>query len=215
MIGSLLYLTASRPNLCLSVGICACYQACPKQSHLTAVKRIIKYVNGTLDYGIFYSKDTHDNLIGFCDSDWAGSADDQKSTSGGCFFLGNNLISWHSKKQNSVSLSTAEAEYIVLGSCCTQLVWMKQMLLDYDKTSDTMAIFCDNTSAINIAKNPVMHSHTKHIAIRHHFIRELVENKTVAIAHIPTEQQLADIFTKPLDYVRFITLRKSLGVCSL
>ena len=98
MIGSLLYLTASRPDLCLSVGICARYQACPKQSHLTAVKRIIKYVNGTLDYGIFYSKDTNDNLIGFCDSDWAGSADDRKSTSGGCFFLGNNLISWHSKK---------------------------------------------------------------------------------------------------------------------
>lgn len=215
MIGSLLYLTASRPDLCLSVGICARYQAFPKKSHLAAVKRIIKYVNGTSNYGIFYSKDTNDTLVGFCDSDWAGCADDRKSTSGGCFLLGNNLISWHSKKQNSVSLSTAEAEYIALGSCCTQLIWMKQMLLDYGKRSNTLDIFCDNTSAIHIAKNPVMHSRTKHIAYRHHFIRELVENKMIAIHHVSSEHQLADIFTKPLDFSRFVTLRKALGICSL
>ncbi|XP_024006500.1 uncharacterized protein LOC112083013 [Eutrema salsugineum] len=109
MIGSLLYLTASRPDLCLSVGICARYQAKPKQSHLEAVKRIIKYVMGTVDLGIWYSKGSNQNLVGYCDADWAGSADDRESTSGGCFFLGNNLISWLSKKQNSVSLSTAEA----------------------------------------------------------------------------------------------------------
>jgi hypothetical protein len=132
MIGSLLYLTASRPNITFAVGVCARYQADPKMSHLTQMKRILKYVNGTSDYGILYAHDQNSKLVGYCDADWAGSADDRKSTSGGCFFLGNNLISWFSKKQNSVALSTAEAEYIAAGSSCSQLVWMKQMLKEYN-----------------------------------------------------------------------------------
>jgi hypothetical protein len=109
MIESLLYLTASRPDITFVVGVCARYQAEPKMRHLTQVKRILKYVNGTCDYGIMYSHCENSALYGYCDADWAGSADDRKSTSGGCFFLGNNLISWFSKKQNCVALSTAEA----------------------------------------------------------------------------------------------------------
>ncbi|XP_057443798.1 uncharacterized mitochondrial protein AtMg00810-like [Lotus japonicus] len=132
MIGSLLYLTASRPDITFVVGGYPRYQAEPKASNLVQVKRIIKYVNGTSDYGILYSHDPNYMLIGYCDADWAGSADDRKSTSGGYFFLGSNLISWFSKKQNSVSLSTAEAEYIAAGSSCTQLIWMKQMLKEYN-----------------------------------------------------------------------------------
>ncbi|KAL1204470.1 Retrovirus-related Pol polyprotein from transposon RE1 [Cardamine amara subsp. amara] len=210
MIGSLLYLTASRPDICMAVGVCARYQAKPKMSHLLAVKRIIKYVKGTVNLGIYFTKDTTKELMGFCDADWAGSLDDQRSTSGGCFFMGNNLISWHNKKQNSVSLSTAEAEYIALGSCCTQLMWMKQMAADYGMTSNSILIYCDNESAINIAKNPVQHSRTKHIDIRHHFIRELVEEKLIVVDHVSTEFQLADLFTKPLDFNRFVSLRKAL-----
>ena len=122
-------------------------------------------------------------------------------------------MSWHSKKQNSISLSTAEDEYIAAGSCCAQLLWMKQMLKDYGFDLDTLTVFCDNTSAINISKNPVQHSRTKHIDIRHHFIRELVENKTLVLEYIETEKQITDIFTKALDSVRFDSLRKSLGVC--
>ncbi|CAA7049695.1 unnamed protein product [Microthlaspi erraticum] len=179
MIGSLLYLTASRPDLCFSVGVCARYQAKPKQSHLQAVKKILRYVKGTVNLGIFYSKGSNRNLAGYCDADWAGCADDRKSTSGGCFFLGNNLIAWLSKKQNSVSLSTAEAEYIALGSCCTQLIWMRQMSADYGMESGPFLVYCDNKSAIDISKNPVQHSRTKHIDIRHHFVRELVEEKQV------------------------------------
>ena len=215
MIGSLLYLTASRPDIAFSVGICARFQACPKESHLFAVKRIIKYVNGTLGHGIWFTLGTNAKIAGYTDADWAGSADDRKSTSGGCFYVGNNLVAWLSKKQNSISLSTAEAEYIAAGSGCTQLLWMKQMLSDYGLKQDVMTLFCDNMSAISISKNPVQHSRTKHIDIRYHFIRELVEEKVISLEHIPTENQLADLFTKPLDTLRFEFLRKSLGVCSL
>ncbi|CAM8895551.1 unnamed protein product [Rhodiola kirilowii] len=117
MIGSLLYLTASRPDTAYAVGVCARYQADPNASHLLQVKRIIKYVYGTVNYGILYTKDTNPHLVGYCDADWAGNAEDRKSTSGDCFFLGNNLVSWFSKKQNSISLSMAEAEYIAALKC--------------------------------------------------------------------------------------------------
>ena len=127
-VGSLLYLTASKSDIAFSVGVCARYQAAPKESHLTVVKRIIRYVNGTPDYGLWYSKDPNACLAGYSDADWAGSVDDRKSTLGGCFYLGNNLVSWMSKKQNSVSFSVAKAEYIAVGSCCTQLLWMKKLL---------------------------------------------------------------------------------------
>ncbi|XP_019173231.1 PREDICTED: uncharacterized protein LOC109168701 [Ipomoea nil] len=214
MIGSLLYLTASRPDIMVSVGMCARYQADPKESHLKAVKRIIKYVKGTINYGIWYSSDTNLNLAGYSDADWAGNADDRKSTSGGCFFIGKNLVAWLSKKQNSISLSTAEAEYIAAGSCCTQLLWMRQMLIDYGIEQQSMTLFCDNTSAINISKNPVQHSRTKHIDIRHHFIRELVEEKEIIMEYTSTDKNLADLFTKPLDKSRFELLRAALGVCN-
>ncbi|KAK0570386.1 hypothetical protein LWI29_000343 [Acer saccharum] len=183
MIGSLLYLTPSRPDISFSVGVCARYQSDPKESHLSSVKRVIRFVNGTSNYGIWYSFDTNPSLVGYSDADWAGNCDDRKSTSGGCFFLGNNLVSWFCKKQNSISLSTAEAEYIAAGSGCTQLIWMKQMLVDYGFNQGTLTLFCDNLSAINISKNPVQHSRTKHIDIRHHFIGELVENKCIVLEH--------------------------------
>ena len=215
MIGSLLYLTASRPDLSFSVGVCARYQAKSKVSHLNAVKRIIKYVKGTENLGVYYSRNSNENLVGYCDADWAGCADHRKITSGGCFFLGNNLISWLSKKQNSVSLSPAEEEYIAMRSCCSQLIWMKQMSADYGMRSGPLLVYCDNKSAIDLSKNQVQHSRTKHIDIRHHFIRELVEDNKVVIDHVVTDSQLADIFTKSLEYTRFITLRNAIRVCKL
>ncbi|KAL2945752.1 hypothetical protein AAZX31_U031700 [Glycine max] len=139
----------------------------------------------------------------------------EKSTSGGCFYLGTNLISWFSKKQNCVSLSTAEAEYIAAGSSCSQLVWMKQMLKEYNVEQDVMTLYCDNMSAINISKNPVQHSRTKHIDIRHHYIRDLVDDKVITLKHVDTEEQIADIFTKALDANQFEKLRGKLGICVL
>ena len=131
MIGSLLYLTASRPGIIFSVRICVRFQAAPKESYMTAIKRIIHYVNVTSDYGIWYSRDSNDCLAECSDVDWARRVDDRKNNSRGYFYLENNLVSWMSKKQNSVSLSIAEAEYIVVGSCCAQLLWMKKLLHDY------------------------------------------------------------------------------------
>jgi hypothetical protein len=170
MIGSLLYLTASRPDLCFSVGVCARFQSNPMESHHTAVKRIIRYVNNTLNHGIFYSRNTNLDIAGYSDANWASNADDRKSTSGRCYYIGTNMIAWSSKKQNFISLSIAEVEYIAVGNCYTQLLWIKQMLEDYRVSEEKMSIFCDNTSAINISKIPVQHSPTKHIDIRHHFI---------------------------------------------
>lgn len=125
------------------------------------------------------------------------------------------MVAWHSKKQNSVSLSTTEAEYIAAGSYCTQLLWMKQMMCDYGLKQGMLTVFCDNMSAISISKNPVQHSRTKHIDIRHHFIRDLVEDNILALEFISTEHQLADLFTKPLDQIRFEHLRRSIGICDM
>ena len=187
MIGCLLYLTASRPDIAFSVGVCSRFQSNPKVSNLNAVKRIVKYVGGTCDYGLFYSKESNLSLAGFSHSDWAVNANDRKSTTGGCFYVGANLVAWISKKQNSISLSTTEVEYIVTGSCCSQLLWMKKVLTDNGITQDTMVVYCDNSSAIDISKNPVQHFKTKHIEIRYHFIRDLIERKMVCLEYILIE----------------------------
>ena len=134
MISSLLYLTTSRPDIAFSVGLCARFQAAPKESYLTAVKWIVRYINGTSDYGIWYSRALNECLARYSVVDSAGGIDDRKSTSGGYFYLRNNLVSWMSKKQNSVSLSMAKVEYIAAGSCCAQLLWMKKLLHDYGIT---------------------------------------------------------------------------------
>lgn len=132
MIGNMLYLMASRHDIAYIVGVCARFQSYPKTSHLTNVKHILEYINGTSDYGLFYSFETNGMLVGYCDANCVGNSEDRKITSSGCFFLGNNLISWFSKKQNCASLSIIEAEYIAAGSSYTQLLWMEQMLQEYD-----------------------------------------------------------------------------------
>jgi len=167
MIGSLIYLTGTRPDIMHVVGIVGRFQANPKESHLQAVKRIFKYLQGTQNYGLWYPRGIDLTLHAYTDADWVGSMDDRKSTSGGAFFMGPRLVSWFSKKQSSIALSTAEAEYVAAASCCTQLLWMMQTLQDMKITCTfPISILCDNTSAISISKNPVMHSKTKHIPIK-------------------------------------------------
>ncbi|KAJ9536321.1 hypothetical protein OSB04_un000501 [Centaurea solstitialis] len=212
MIGSLLYLTASCPDIMYSTCLCARYQAEPKESHLTAVKRIFRYLKGTPNMGLWYSKDSGFDLTAYSDSDFAGCKIDRKSTTGGCHLLGGKLVSWTSKKQNSVSTSTAEAEYVAAGICCAQVLWLRNQLQDYDIQLSKIPIYCDNTSAIAIANNPVLHSKTKHIEVRYHFIRDHVMNGDIELHFVPTEYQLADLFTKPLDVTRFNMLLSELGM---
>jgi hypothetical protein len=199
MIGSLLYLCASRPDIMLSVCMCATYQSDPRECHLVAVKRILRYLVATPCFGFCYPKGSTFYLIGYAYSDYAGCKVDRKSTSGTCQFLGRSLVSWSSKKQTSVALSTVEAEYVVAGQCCVQLHWMRQTLWDFGYNLSKVPLLCDNESAIRLADNPVEHSRTKHIDIRHHFLMDHQQKGDINIFHISTENQLADIFTKSLD----------------
>jgi hypothetical protein len=215
MIGSLLYLCASRPDIMLSVCMCARFQADPKDIHRTAVRRILRYLIHSSGFGLWYPKGAPFELIGYSDSDYAGCKVDRKSTSGTCQFLGRSLVSWSSKKQNSVALSTAEAEYIAAGSCCAQLLWMRQTLKDFNISMSQVPLLCDNESAIKLANNPVQHQRSKHIEVRHHFLRDHVEKKDIQLCHVRTEAQLADIFTKPLDENRFCTLRHELNIMDI
>ena len=179
---------------------------------MLAVKRIYRYLKGSPRLGLWYPKDSGLELMGYSDSDHAGCKIDRKSTTGGCHFLGGKLVSQTSKKQTSVSTSTAEAEYVSAASCCAQILWMKNQLTDYGVQYTKTPIFCDNTSAIAITQNPVMHSKTKHIDIRYHFIRDHVMKGDIELHFIPTEKQLADVFTKPLDEKTFKYLISELGM---
>ena len=210
MIGSLLYLTASRPDIMFSVCMCARFQANPKESHISAVKRILRYLKHTPSIGLWYPKGASFTLLGYSDSDFAGCRVDRKSTSGGCHLLGRSLVSWSSKKQNSVALSTAEAEYIAVGACCAQILYMKQSLLDYGVVLDRIPLLYDNESAVKSANNPVQHSRTKHINIRHHFLRDHVAGNDISLCGVHSKDQLADIFTKPLDGAPFVGCKVSL-----
>ncbi|KAJ9550150.1 hypothetical protein OSB04_014195 [Centaurea solstitialis] len=203
MIGSLMYLTASRPDIMFSTCLCARYQSKPKVSHLKAVKRIFRYLKGTINLGLWYPKGSGYELTGYTDADHGGCKLDRKSTTGHIQFLGDKLVSWASKKQNCVSLSTAEAEYVAAASCCSQIIWMRTQLRDYGFKFDKIPIYCDSKSAIAISCNPVQHTKTKHIDIRYHFIKDHVEKGTIELYFVNTEFQLADLFTKALDEKRF------------
>ncbi|KAJ9544933.1 LOW QUALITY PROTEIN: hypothetical protein OSB04_024640 [Centaurea solstitialis] len=196
MVGSLMYLTVSRPDIMFATCVCARYQAKPKESHLAAVKRIFRYLKGTPYYGIWYPKGLGFELQAYTDADYGGCNMDRKSTSGHLQFLGNKLVSWASKKQQCVSTSTAESEYVAAASCCSQVLWMQSQLRDYGLEYKKIPIYCDSKSAIAISANPVQHSKTKHIDIRYHFLKE-------NLYFVNTEYQLADLFTKALDEKRF------------
>jgi hypothetical protein len=188
MIGSLLYLCASQPDIMLFVCMCARFQADPKEVHLRAVKRIMRHLVYTPKFGLWYPKGSTFDLIGYSDADWAGCKIDRKSTLGTCQFLGRSLVSWASKKQKSVALSTAEAEYIATGHCCAQLLWMRQTLRDYGYKLTKVPLLCDNESAIHMADNPVEHIRTKHIDIRYHFLRDHQQRGDIEIAYVSTKE---------------------------
>ncbi|GJS38346.1 hypothetical protein Tco_0563389 [Tanacetum coccineum] len=190
MIGCLMYLTATRADIQFSTCLCARYQASPKESHLIAMKRIFRYLKGTPSLGLWYPKCLRFDLKGYSDLDYAGCNMDIKSTS-------------------------AMVEYVSSAGCCANILWMKSQLSDYDIHYKMVPIFCDNTSAIAISNNPVFQSRTKHIDIKYHFIRDHNLKGDIELYFIPTEYQLADIFTKPLDEPTFIRLKAKLGMLNI
>ena len=212
MIGSLLYLTASIPDIMYTTCLCARFQTDPRDLHLDVVKRTLRYLKGKPNLGIWYPKESDFNLVGYTNSYYAGSVVDRKSTSGSCQFLSSKLISWYSKKQQTVSNSTTEVEYIVVGSCCAQILWIRNQLRDYYFILNKIPIMCDNISVIEISNNPVQQSRTKHIDVRYHFIREHVMNGTMELHFVPPEEQTTYIFTKALDESTFTRLVGKLGM---
>ncbi|GKB49867.1 putative ribonuclease H-like domain-containing protein [Tanacetum coccineum] len=215
MIRSLIYLTSLRPNIMFVVCACARFQVTPKVSHLYAVKRIFRYLKGQSKLGLWYPKDSRFDLEAYTDSDYAGASLDRKSTTGGCKFLGRRLISWQCKKQPVVANSTTEAEYVAASSCYGQVLWIQNKMLDYGYNFMNTKIFIDNESIICIVKNPVFHSKTKQIEIRHHFIRDSYENRLIQVIKIHTDHNVANLLTKAFDVSRFQFLSASIGMLNL
>ncbi|GJS86094.1 putative ribonuclease H-like domain-containing protein [Tanacetum coccineum] len=209
MIFSLMYLTSSRPDIMFVVCVCARFQVNPKVSHLHAVKGIFRYLKRQPKLGLWYPKDSPFDLVAYTDSDYEGASLDRKSTTGGCQFLGCRLISWQCKKQIVVANSIIEAEYVAASSCCGQVRWIQNQLLDYEYNFMHTKIYIDNKSTICIVKNLIFHSKTKHIEIRHHFIRDSNENKLIQMIKIHTDKNIADFLTKAFDKGIGVNARES------
>ncbi|GJS48969.1 retrovirus-related pol polyprotein from transposon TNT 1-94 [Tanacetum coccineum] len=215
MIGYLMYLTATRPDIKFSTCLCATYQSSPKELYLTIVKKIFRYLKGTPSLGLWYPMCLGFNLKGYSDSDYAGCNMDKKRTSCACQILGGKLVCWSAKKQQSVAMSSTEAEYVAAAGCCTNILWMKSQLSYYEIYYKMVPIFCDNTSAIAISNNPVLYSRTKHIDIKYHFTRDHILKGEIELHFIPTKYQLADIFTKSLDEPTFTKLKAELDMLNI
>ena len=214
MVGSVLYASiATRPDISQAVAVVSRYSSNPSEAHLTAVKRVLRYLKGTLDITLKYRKSDKDKVLGFSDADYAGDVDDRHSTTGNLFLMSGGPISWLSKKQPIVTLSTAEAEYVALSTATTEAVWIRKLLLDFGVSqSQATTIMEDNQGAICLARNPVTHSRSKHIDIRYHYIREALNDGIIKLQYCPTHDMLADTLTKPLPKGRFVMIRNNMGL---
>ncbi|XP_021834130.1 uncharacterized protein LOC110773931 [Prunus avium] len=212
IVGALQYLTITRPDIAYAVQHVSQFMSSPSDTHLEAVKRILRYLKGTLGHGLsLYCSANPSLLIAYSDADWAGCPDTRRSTTGYCIFLGPNLISWSAKKQRTVSRSSAEAEYRALAYACADTIWIQGLLreLRYPLPRPVL-LNCDNLSTTYMAANLVFHSRTKHIGLDYHFVRERIASCSHQVQFIPSTQQLADVFTKGLPTDRFQRLVSNL-----
>jgi hypothetical protein len=199
LIGKLLYLTTTRPDIAFATQQLSQFLTSPTLVHYDTTCRIVRYLKGTPGRGLFFSRNSTLQVLGFADADWANCVDTRRSTSGYCFFIGSSLVSWRSKKQNTVSRSSSEAEYRSLSFAACELQWLLYLLQDlHINCVRPAALYCDNQSAIHIASNPVFHERTKHLEIDCHFVRDKVQQGTFKLLPISTKSQLADFFTKAL-----------------
>ncbi|OIT24891.1 putative mitochondrial protein [Nicotiana attenuata] len=211
--GALQYLTFTRPDISYAVQQVCLHMHDPRVDHMQALKRIIRYIQGTLDYGLHLYSSPVSSLVSYTDADWGGCPDTRRSTSGYCVFLGDNLISWSSKRQPTLSRSSAEAEYRGVANVVSESCWLRNLLLQlHCPMRKATIVYCDNVSAIYLSGNPVQHQRTKHIEMDIHFVREKVARGQVRVLHVPSLYQIADIFTKGLPRILFEDFRDSLSV---
>ncbi|GJS02720.1 ribonuclease H-like domain-containing protein [Tanacetum coccineum] len=211
--GSLQYLTFTRPDISYAVQQVCLYMHDPREPHFSALKRILRYIQGTLDYGLQLFSSSTTDLVAYSDADWAGCPTTRRSTSGYCVFLGNNLLSWSSKRQPTLSRSSAEAEYRGVANAVAETCWLRNLLRElHTPLSSATLVYCDNVSAVYLSCNLVQHQRTKHIEIDIHFVRDLVAAGQVRVLHVPSRYQFADIFTKGLPSALFEEFRSSLSV---
>lgn len=212
LVGKLIYLTITRPDITFAVSLVSQFMHSPTDHHLQIVKRLLRYLTGTISRGIVMKKHGHFTIEGYCDSYWAGNSLDIKSTTGYCTFIGGNLVTWKSKKQTVVARSSAETKYRAMTSTACELIWLKNLLKDFGITSKAPIILhCDNQAAMHIAANPVFHERTKHVEVDCHFVRSQVQSKIIETVYTRSSDQLADLFTKPLASVQFERLLSKLG----
>jgi len=214
IVGSLMYITATRPDIMFGVSFISRFMASPTEVHLQAAKRLLRYLKGTINYGIFYKKNENKQLIAYTDSDYAGDITDRKSTSGYVFMLSGGAVSWASNKQPIVTQSTTEAEFVAAAACACQAVWMRRILekLNHEQ-KDCTILMCDNSSTIKLSRNPIMHGRSKHIDVRFHFLRDLTRDKIIELVHCGSQDQVADLLTKPVKLQTFENLQEQMGVC--
>lgn len=213
LIGRLLYLTITRPDLTYAVNKLSQFVSKPRTSHMEATLKVLKYIKGTIGQGLFYKNESDLKLKYFSDADWGSCVDTRRSVTGFCVFLGESMVSWRSKKQQTVSRSSAEAEYRSMAAATCEIMWIKALLKDLNvQSSEPAVLFCDSQAAIHIGSNPVFHERTKHIDIDCHIVREQVQAKVIKLMHVSSELQLADLFTKPLFSSRFKGLLVKMGV---
>ncbi|GMI66032.1 hypothetical protein HRI_000272500 [Hibiscus trionum] len=214
-VGALQYLTHTRPDVAFAVNKAAQFLQHPTHAHWLAVKRILRYLHGTMEFGLWFPSQVQHGaeLQVFSDADWGGDIDDRKSISGYCVFNGAHLLTWSSKKQRAVSRSTAEAEYRSLADAAAEITWIRAVLMEMRiNLLECPRIWCDNTSAVAMAANPVLHAKTKHFELDLHFVRDKVAAQEIQVNHVPADCQVADTFTKPLPVVKFESLRRKLLV---
>ncbi|CAH9101651.1 unnamed protein product [Cuscuta europaea] len=216
IVGVLHYATLTRPNICYVVNKVCQFMAEPLQEHWQAVKHILKYLSGTVKYGIVIRPIPLSTIplpiSAYCDADWASDPNDRKSTSGSCILLGTNVVSWWSRKQLRVARSSTEAEYRSLADTTVGLLWIQFLLKELQVPFSIPRVYCDNLSTVQLAHNPVLHSRIKHMEIDLFFVREKVLLKQLTVYHIPSLHQIADVLTKPLSSSRFIDLKTKLSV---
>jgi hypothetical protein len=207
LVGSLLYLTHTHPDISFVVGLVARYMKTPHEIHWKVAKRILRYVCGTIQFEIHYSLGGTPLLVGFIDSDWAGDPDDHKSTTGYVFSLGSGPVTWACKKQQTIALSSKEAEYRATVNASQEALWLRQILSKFGFQQQHLTnLWCDNQSAIKLAKDLVQHQCNKHIELHMHFIRNLIHDQVIEVLFFPTEDQVVDIFTKSLTEAKFSKL---------